>query len=154
VHSFVTFGILMLPGSDPKELAIPLSTEEAEVTRQSITTGRVTISTVTKARDEQIDELLPSEHAEIERVPIGRLVDAVPSIREEADTIVIPVVEEVLIVERRLFLKEEVRVRRVKTMTRHQQTVTLREQDALITRADGGRNGPPFAKGEDANQAE
>jgi stress response protein YsnF len=144
----------MLPGSDPEELAVPLSAEEAEVTRRSTVTGRVTVSTVTKARDEIIDELLTNEHAEIERVPIRQLVDAVPGIREEGDTTVIPVVEEVLIVERRLFLKEEVRVRRVKTMSRQQQTVTLREQDAVITRAKEAAtdNVPP--KREDTSQAE
>jgi len=47
----------MLPGSDPEELAIPLSAEEAEVTRRNTVTGRATVSTVTKARDELIDEL-------------------------------------------------------------------------------------------------
>jgi stress response protein YsnF len=144
----------MLPGSDPEELTIPLSAEEAEVTRRNTVTGRVTVSTVTKARDELIDELLTNEHAEIERVPIRQLVDAVPGIREEGDTTVIPVVEEVLIVERRLFLKEEVRVRRVKTMTRHQQTVALREQDAVITHAKEAAPDHLPPKREDASQAE
>jgi stress response protein YsnF len=125
----------MPPGSDSEELAIPLSAEEAEVTRRRVVTGRVRVSTITKTRDEQIDELLTSEQAEIERVPVRQLVDAVPEIRQEGDTTVIPVIEEVLIVERRLFLKEEVRIRRVTTTTRHQETVTLREQDAAITRS-------------------
>jgi stress response protein YsnF len=53
----------MLPGSDPEELVIPLSAEEAEVTRRNTVTGRVTVSTVPKARDELIDELLTNEHA-------------------------------------------------------------------------------------------
>ena len=39
-----------------------------------------------------------------------------PTIREEGDTIVIPIVEEMLVIERRLLLKEEVRVRRVRSM--------------------------------------
>jgi len=144
----------MPPTPDPEEVIVPVHTEQAEMTRRSTVTGRVTVSTVTKARDELIDELLTNEHAEIERVPIRQLVDEVPGIREEGDTTVIPVVEEVLIVERRLFLKEEVRVRRVKTMTRHQQTVTLREQDAVITRAMEAAtdNLPPKRK--DASQAE
>src|SRR3954451_9481928 len=96
----------MPPTSDPEEVIVPVHTEQAEVTRRSTVTGRVTVSTVTKARDELIDELLTNEHAEIERVPIRQLVDEVPGIREEGDTTVIPVVEEALIVERRLFLKE------------------------------------------------
>jgi stress response protein YsnF len=57
-----------------------------------------------------------------------------PAIREEGDTIVIPIVEEVLVVERRLFLKEEVRVRRVSSTERHQESVTLRHHEAVVTR--------------------
>jgi stress response protein YsnF len=144
----------MPPTPDPEEVIVPVHTEQAEMTRRSTVTGRVTVSTVTKARDELIDELLTNERAEIDRVPIRQLVDEVPGIREEGDTTVIPVVEEVLIVERRLFLKEEVRVRRVKTMTRHQQTVTLREQDAVITHAKEAATDHLPPKGEDTGQAE
>ena len=125
----------MPPSSGSEELVFPLSAEEAEVRRRRVVTGRVTVSTVTKARDEQIDELLTNEHAEVERVPIRQLVDVAPAIRQEGDTTVIPVVEEVLLVERRLFLKEEVRVRRVTATTQHHRIVTLREQDAVITRS-------------------
>jgi stress response protein YsnF len=51
---------------------------------------------------------------------------------------VISVVEEVLVVERRLVLKEEIRLRRVRTIERHRETVTLREQQAVIERAEPG----------------
>ena len=81
-----------------------------------------------------IDELLARETVEIERTPIGQHVDAMPAVREEDDTIVVPIVEEVLVVERRLFLKEEVRIRRVRSTERHQETVTLRHQEAVVTR--------------------
>jgi stress response protein YsnF len=60
-----------------------------------------------------------------------------PTVREEGDTIVIPIVEEVLVVERRLFLKEEVHVGRVTSTERHHKSVTLRHHDraALEDRA-------------------
>jgi stress response protein YsnF len=51
---------------------------------------------------------------------------------------VIPVVEEILVVERRLVLKEEIHVRRVRTTTRHRETVTLREEEIVIERAEPG----------------
>jgi stress response protein YsnF len=66
-------------------------------------------------------------------------VDAVPPVREEGDTTVISIVEEVLVVERRLVLKEEIRLRRVRTTERHRETVTLREQQAVIERSDWER---------------
>lgn len=74
------------------------------------------------------------ERIEIERVAIGRPVDAVPPVRQEGNTTVFSVVEEVVVVERRLVLKEEIRLRRMQTTERHRESVTLREQDAVIER--------------------
>ena len=46
------------------------------------------------------------------------------------------VVEETIVVERHLFLKEEVRIRRLRVSERHQETVVLREQEAVIARVE------------------
>jgi stress response protein YsnF len=46
-------------------------------------------------------------------------------------------VEEVLVVERRLVLKEEVHIRRVRTTERHKEMVMLRYQEAVVTRHPG-----------------
>jgi stress response protein YsnF len=73
---------------------------------------------------------------QVERVPIGRAVAAVPAVREEGDTTILPVVEEVIVVERRLILKEEVHIRRIKVAERHTETVTTREQTVEIYRTE------------------
>ena len=79
------------------------------------------------------------------RIAVGLPVDAVPPVREEGDITVIPVVEEVLVVERRLVLKEEIHLRRVRTIKQHRETVTLREQHAVIERTDrDGQGRNPF----------
>jgi len=83
------------------ETVIPLLAEEVTVSKQVVETGRVQVARVTQEREQLIDELLAHETVEIDRLPIGRQVDAMPAIREEGDTIVIPIVEEVLVVERR-----------------------------------------------------
>jgi uncharacterized protein (TIGR02271 family) len=116
------------------ETVIPLLAEEVTVSKQVVETGRVQVARVTHEREQLIDQLLAHDTVEIDRTPIGRQVDAMPAVREEGDTIVIPLVEEVLVVERRLFLKEEVRIRRVRTTERHQESVTLRHQEAVVTR--------------------
>jgi uncharacterized protein (TIGR02271 family) len=121
--------------SDPVgETIIPLLAEEAVVLKQTVETGRVQVTRVTHEREQFIDEELACERVEIERIPIGRQVDSVPAMREEGEIIVIPVVEEVLVVERRLLLKEEVRIRRVRTTEKHQEAVSLRHQEAVVTR--------------------
>ena len=117
--------------------AIPLAEEELAVSKQVVETGRVKIARLTREREQQIDELLARETVDISRTPIGRPIDAMPAVREEGDTLVIPIVEEVLVTERRLFLKEEVHVRRVRTTERHRESVVLRHQEAVITRLSG-----------------
>ena len=116
------------------ETVIPLLAEEIAVSKQVVETGRVQVARVTHEREQLIDELLTHETVEIDRTPIGRQVDSMPAIREEGDTVVIPIIEEVLVIERRLLLKEEVRVRRVRSTERHQESVTLRHHEAVVTR--------------------
>jgi uncharacterized protein (TIGR02271 family) len=106
------------------ETVIPLLAEEIAVSKQVVETGRVQVARVTHEREQLIDELLAHATVEIDRIPIGRQVE----------TIVIPIVEEVLVIERRLLLKEEVRVRRVRSTERHQESVTLRHHEAVVTR--------------------
>ena len=63
--------------------------------------------------------------------------------REEGDTTIIPVIEEVLVVEKRLFLKEEIRIRRTQTTQLHEETVTLRREEVVIERDAAGPSSPP-----------
>ena len=116
------------------QIVVPLHAEEFSVARERVATGRVRVSASTRNREEQVEQTVTWEEVEIERRPVGETVDRMPSLRHEGDTLVIPVVEEVLVVERRLVLKEEVRVRRVRKTRVHQQRVTLRQQEATIAR--------------------
>jgi len=116
------------------ETVIPLLAEEIAVAKQTVETGRVQVARITHEREQLIDELLSRQTAEIERVPIGQHVDTMPAVREEGDTIVIPIVEELLVIERRLFLKEEVHVKRVISTKRHHESVVLRHHEAIVTR--------------------
>ncbi len=55
---------------------------------------------------------LRSERVEVERVPLGRVVESAPPVREENGVTIIPVMEEVVVTETRLVLKEELHIRR------------------------------------------
>ena len=64
---------------------------------------------------------LQQEEVTVERVPRGVPIDVVPSVREEDGVLIIPVVEEQLVVTKRLILKEEIRItRRSRTRARPQ----------------------------------
>src|SRR5215470_13837836 len=77
---------------DDSSIVVPLLTEELSVAKQQVVTGRVQISTVTREEAALVNEVLASEHVEIERVPVGKAVDHAPAVREEGDTLIIPVV--------------------------------------------------------------
>ena len=120
--------------SASRETVIPLFEEEVNVAKRVVDTGRVQVSRVTHSYKHMVDELLRHEKVEVERVPMERPVDAMPPIRQEGDVTIVPVVEEVLKVERRLVLREEVHIRRIQQTERYQEEVTLRKQEALISR--------------------
>ncbi len=109
------------------------------MSRRQITGDTIRVTTATRTSEQFIDEELSHVRVEIERVPIGREVDVAPPVREEGDTTIMPVVEEIITVERRLILKEEVRIRRVRVTEHHRETVLLRDQDVVITRSDAGQ---------------
>ena len=121
-------------------VVVPLHEETLSVARREIETGRIRVKVEIHERQETIEQDLAQEPVEIERVPVGKVIAEAPSISEEDDgaVIVIPVVEEVLVVERRLVLKEELRVRRVRSTARQQQNVTLRSEEAVVTRLPAG----------------
>jgi len=123
-------------GIDPAadRVVLPLLAEKIAVSKRRVATGRVRVAKTTRQYDHLVDELLAHEKVEIERIAIGEPVEEMPPVREEGNTIVIPVVEEIVVVERRLVLKEEIRVRRVATTQRHQEQVKLRKQEVVITR--------------------
>nr|WP_321983825.1 DUF2382 domain-containing protein [uncultured Lichenicoccus sp.] len=111
-----------------------LHEEAIVVTRRRVVGDTVRIETVTREHQQQIETSLVQERVEIEHVPVGRMIERAPEIRTEGDVTIIPVVEEVLVVERRLVLKEEIHMRRVRVSEPHQQMVTLRRQEAVVTR--------------------
>jgi uncharacterized protein (TIGR02271 family) len=113
---------------------LALLAEEFEVRKEAVETGRLRVSKQTHTREAAIDETLLHEQAEVETVPIGRQIFEMPPIRREGETTIVPIVEEVLYTERRLVLKEEVRITRRRISEQFRDHVTLRYQEALITR--------------------
>jgi stress response protein YsnF len=123
-----------MSGDVDQPASISLHSEQLNVRRLRENAGRVTVSTTTHTRTECVDELLVDEDVHVERIPRGIFVEEAPKIREIGDEIIIPVMEEILVTERRLFLKEEIHVRRIRTEHRHQETVALREEHVSIER--------------------
>ena len=119
-----------------EEEVIPLVEERAVVSKRLVETGRVRVHTRVEQREELVRAELARDEVIVDRVTIDRPIDAIPDIRQEGETTIIPVVEEVLVVEKRLILKEEIHLRRRRTIEEFAQPVTLATQRAEVVRHD------------------
>jgi uncharacterized protein (TIGR02271 family) len=116
------------------EEVIPLVEETATVEKREVVTGRVRVQTVTDTVEELAHADVQRESVEVTRVPVDRMVETAPEIRTEGDVTIVPVLEEVLVVEKRLVLKEELHIRRCIAAETVEVPVTLRKQRAVVER--------------------
>ncbi|WP_246529654.1 DUF2382 domain-containing protein [Microvirga zambiensis] len=116
------------------EDVIPLAEEVTTVDKRPTVTGRVRVQTVTDTSDEFARANVRHETVEVTRVPVDKVVETAPEIRTEGDMTIVPVLEEVLVVEKRLVLKEELHIRRIVEMEAIEMPVTLRKQRAIVER--------------------
>lgn len=115
-----------------QELRIPVIREEVVVRTRQVERGGVRVHKTVGEREEVVEQPTYHEDVQVERIAIGQQVDRAPAVREEGDTLIIPVVEEMLVVEKRLVLKEEIRITRHRTQTIEQARVMLREEQIRI----------------------
>jgi len=125
--------------ADHGERLIPVVEERARIETHAVETGRVRVSTRTETVEQLLREHLRSDAVSVTRVPIGRTLaegEAVPAMREEGGVTVIPILEEILVVEKRLVLKEEVHIRQTSAEEVVEVPVSLRRQRAVVERVD------------------
>ena len=119
-----------------EELVIPIVSETLGVQKRVITTGGARVIKTVTQHEETIDETLLREEVSVERVPINQVIEEPRGTRQEGDTLIIPLMEEVLFVEKRLMLKEELRITRTQTQTHQPQQVALRTEEAVIEKIE------------------
>lgn len=113
---------------------VPLVAETLKVEKRQITRGRVVVHKRVVTQQATVDELLKDEQVEINRVPVNKIVEAAEPNRTDGDTLIIPLYEEVLVVEKRLVLVEELHIIKRVREHREPQQVTLRREEASIER--------------------
>lgn len=125
------------PSAGRGDLVLPLIEEEARIEKREVRSDRVRVSTQTDLVEERIRESLHSDEVEVVRVPVDRGLEAgeaAPTIRTEGGVTIVPVLEEILVVEKRLVLKEELHITRKTTTDTVELPVTLRKQRAVVER--------------------
>ena len=118
------------------ENTLPLIEETAQIELVEVDKGGWRITKKVHVTDQLIDEELRNFQVHVERRPMGTQLKGteIPQPRYEGNTLVIPVVEEVLVTEKRLMLVEEVHITGVHGTHHQPQRVSLRKDAVSIER--------------------
>jgi|SRR5947209_7545404 len=129
---------------EDSDVVIPVVQEEVNVDAAPVVTGGVRVTKHVHTQDEVLEQQLRTSHADVKRVKTNRVVDGPhqPTHRQ-GDTLVIPVVSEVLRIEKQWVVTEEIHITETKQTETVQQTVPIRYEQAQIERLD--ETGKPIA---------
>jgi uncharacterized protein (TIGR02271 family) len=129
-------GTYRLPFSiaEIKHLRIPIVEEQVLVEKHLVPRAKVRIHKSLEEEDVVVDEPLMQEEVQVEHVPVNRYVDAPEDIRQEGETTIVPVMEEILVVTKRLLVREELHITKRQTETHKPQTVRRRREVVHIER--------------------
>lgn len=116
------------------DIVIPVLQEEADVQIRPVTTGIVRVHKEVSQYDAVVEAELKAESFTVEHVPVNLPLQSPVSIRQEGDTTIIPVMEEVVVVTKQLMLKEEIRITKHQVGTRYQETVVLQSEEVRVER--------------------
>ncbi|MCM2476440.1 YsnF/AvaK domain-containing protein [Rhizobium sp. CG5] len=116
------------------EHKLELVEESLRVEAERVVTERVRVTTRSDLTAEVAHTSLAGERVEVTREAIGREVSEAPPMRIEGDVTIILVLEEIVVVEKRLMLVEEIRIRKIATTDEVSIPVTLRKQSATVER--------------------
>ena len=115
-------------------VTVPRIEEQLQVGKQTLETGRVKLTKTVHETEETVAIPLLREAYTVERVPLREYVDEVPVTRQEGETTIYSVVNEVLVVQKRLLLVEEIRVTKQQIQHQETQTVQLRREEITVER--------------------
>ena len=124
------------PAPSDATRVIPVVEEILDIRRRRVETGKVRLTKVVHEREEEVTTPRVREEVTVERVTLNRMVDAPVAMYQEGDTLIIPVLEEVVVTETRLVLKEEVRITTHRIEEPATQRVTLRREEVVVERLD------------------
>ena len=130
----------MTDSLDTEREIIPVVEEHAVVRKRKKLTEGVRVRTEVHEAEETIDEPLATEDIEVERTPLDRWVDAPVPVRHDGDVTIVTLVEEVMVVEKRLRATEEIRITKRRSVRHEPQHVTLRREEAVVERLKPARN--------------
>ena len=118
--------------AEREEIRIPVVEERLQVDVRQGEVGEIRLQKHVERYEGMLERPLVRDDVTIERVLVERLVDKPEEPHYEGDVWVIPVLEEVLVVQKRLRVKEELRIRRRQVTEHHRIREELRRVRVAI----------------------
>jgi uncharacterized protein (TIGR02271 family) len=128
-------------GEEQQIERVPVIAEHAHVEKVERTLGRVRVHKRVVRSAESVDVDLARDVVAVERIPRDVELASPPQVREEGDTVVIPVVEEVVV--KRYRVVEEIRVTKRRTTEHRRVDVTLAREEPEIEIAEARTSTAP-----------
>lgn len=115
-------------------IVVPLVEETLSVDKEWVQAGKVIIRKEVTTRTQEVPVEILHEELDVQRVQVNRalLEGEHAESRQEGDTLIIPVVDEELVVTKRYVVREELRVTKRKVAEQQQVSDTVRSEQLFI----------------------
>lgn len=113
---------------------LPIVEERLDIATHAVKTGAMRVRVEADEHLEQLSVDVASTRYQQVVVAIDRPVDQRVEPWHDGDDLVIPIYEERAVIERRLFLKEEIRLRKIRSIDHRHESVVLHRDRATIER--------------------
>ena len=115
-------------GTEGQPLRVPVLAERLAAEARPVELGELRVHKRVDEAEETVRRAVTRDELDVERVPVNRPLEAPVAQRTEGEWLVIPVMEEVLVVRTQLMLKEEVRVRTRRVTEQREVRETVRRE--------------------------
>ena len=121
--------------AEAETIVMPVIEEQLQVGSRVVETGVVRIAKRVIEEQQTVEVPTIREEVTVERVAVYQYLETPPTVRYEGDTMIIPIVREVVVTEKKLLLVEEVHVTKLKTTDHETQQFTLRKEEVIVERS-------------------
>jgi stress response protein YsnF len=122
--------------SEKQDIVVPVVREELHADAVPVITGGVRVTKRVHTHDEVLQQELRRSHVDVKRVTTNRVVDGPQPIQRNGNLLIIPVVSEVLRVEKQWVVTEEIHITQTEERETVEQTVPVSYEEASVERMD------------------
>ena len=126
--------------NERKDVVVPVVSEELHADAVPVVTGGVRVTKRTHTHEEVLEQELRKSHVEVKRVSTNRVVDGPQPVQRAGNVLIVPVVSEILHVEKQWVVTEEIHITQTEARETVQQTVPVSREEAQVERLDESGN--------------